>query len=246
MKTTRQAGRSSRTAAGNRRLSNEERTASTRRLIIQAAIKLLAEQGFVGLTNSALCEQTKLSNGALMHHFPSRPELLEATIQSAYHHLTEYRHRQLAPLQVGLERFRAIIDLAWATSSMPEGIAVNEIRIGARCDSALAKALSPSLTFIADDYGRFVNRHAREAGLTDSDEMRGLWAATAMAVRSLAIDRVTYQNPQIARNALLALRTLREDIIGKQLGARMRVDPATPGIGAKSKLAVRRNAKLEA
>ncbi|HEX5691207.1 MAG TPA: hypothetical protein VFX76_14435, partial [Roseiflexaceae bacterium] len=130
----------------------------------------------------------------------------------------------------GLPRFRAIIDLAWITSRMPEGVAVNEVRIGARSDAKLARAMSPVLTFIANDYARFVAQHVRQAGLRVTPELEGLWSAAAMAVRSLSIDRITYQNPQVAENALLALRVLREELIAQQLGAGARIDPSIPGV----------------
>ena len=46
-----------------------------------------------------------------------------------------------------------------------------------------------------------------------------------MALRSLAIDSKTYGRPQITANALLALRTLREMLIERQLGEEEGQDP---------------------
>lgn len=208
------------------RRSNVERTAFTRRLVTSAAVDILASKGFSALSNSLITSRAAISSGALMHHFPKRSDLLVATVESAYATLTEFRRQKLQALEPGLPRLRAIIDLAWVTARMPEGIAVNEVRIGVRCDSTLARAMSPALTFIAVDYGRFVGRQVREAGLKATPDMQGLWAATAMAVRSLAIDRTTYQSEPMIANVLLALRTLREDLIARQLGEKLRVDPS--------------------
>ena len=127
-------------------------------------------------------------------------------------------------------RFRALIDLAWATSRMSEGIAVNEIRIGARSNPQLAKALQPSLMGIASNYGRFVGRYTREAGLTPTADIQALSATTAMAVRSLAIDRFTNPSAQMVTNVLVGLRTMRENIIAKQLGETKRIDPSIANI----------------
>ena len=212
------------------RRSNVERTASARRVIIGAAIDILASKGFSALSNSAILSRTSISSGALMHHFPSRSDLLVAVVENAYATLQEFRRRQLEGLEIGLPRFRAIIDLAWLTSQTPQGIAVNEVRIGARSDGSLARSVSPILTHIANDYGRFVGRLVREAGLKSVPEMQGLWAATAMAVRSLAIDRSTYQNQQNAVNALFALRMLREELIARELGRKLCIDPSLPNI----------------
>src|SRR5690606_19785781 len=153
-----------------------------------------------------------ISSGALMHHFPTRQQLLTDTVEYAYSILAEYREQQLSVLEPGLPRFRALIDLAWQSSRMPAGLAVNEVRIGARSDAELAKVCLPTFTRIANQFGSYVRHIAREAGIKPNDEVQGLWTATSMALRSLAIDSKTYSKPQVAVNAMLALRTLRETL----------------------------------
>jgi AcrR family transcriptional regulator len=210
---------------GSRRRTNPERAAETRQQVMDAVITILNEKGFSTLTNALIIADTGISSGALMHHFPTRQKLLIATVEYAYANLAEYRRQQLAPLPLGLPRFRALIDLSWHTSRMAAGFAVNEVRIGARSDDALATTFRPVFTRIAQEYGRFVSRLVREAGLQPSKEMQGLWTATSMAVRSLAIDRKTYPGGDIAASAMLALRTLREAMIVKQLGQPAWQDP---------------------
>jgi len=220
-------GRGSRnTPARTPARTNVERTAATREKIINAVISIMVESGYSGLTNALITSRAGISSGALMHHFPSRTDLLAACVDSAYQRLCEFRERELERLPPGLPRFRAIIDLAWATACMPEGVACNEVRIGARSDPELAAATSAALTRIANDYGRFVGRLNRQAGLEPSRELQGLSSATAMAVRSLAIDRYTYSNGQMVANILLSLRTLREQLVAAQLGPEARQDPA--------------------
>ncbi len=189
-------------------------------------IAILNRKGFSALTNSMIIAETGISSGALMHHFPTRQQLLTATVEHAYAKLADYREQQLSVLEPGLPRFRAMIDLAWQASRMPEGLAVNEVRIGARSDSELATIFRPVFTRIANEFGRYVSELARDAGLEPDDELQGLWTATSMALRSLAIDAKTYGRPQITANALLALRTLREMLIERQLGDGEGQDPS--------------------
>lgn len=205
--------------------TNVERTATTREKIINAVIGILVESGYSGLTNAQITARAGISSGALMHHFPTRTDLLVACVDAAYSRLCAYRERELERLEPGLPRFRAIIDLAWTTARMPEGVACNEVRIGARSDPELAAATSAVLTRIADDYGRFVGRLIRQAGLEATRELQGLSSAAAMAVRSLAIDQHTYSNRQMVENILVALRALREELIAAQLGPDVRQDP---------------------
>ncbi|RYG35927.1 MAG: TetR/AcrR family transcriptional regulator [Burkholderiales bacterium] len=186
--------------------------------MMDAVISILNRKGFSALTNALIISDTGISSGALMHHFPTRQQLLIATVEYAYTILADYREQQLSVLDPGLPRFRALIDLAWQSSRMPAGLAVNEVRIGARSDAELATTFRPTFTRIATQFGSFVSHVARDAGLKPTDEVQGLWTATSMALRSLAIDGKTYGKPQVAANALLALRTLREMLIVNQLG----------------------------
>ena len=225
-----------------KRRTNLERSADTRQQVIEAVIAILNRKGFSALTNALIISETGISSGALMHHFPTRQQLLIATVESAYVVLADYREQQLSALEPGLPRFRALIDLAWHSSRMPVGLAVNEVRIGARSDAELATTFRPVFTRIANQFGRYVSNVAHEAGLEVNDELQGLWTATSMALRSLAIDSKTYSRPQVATNAMLALRTLRETLIVRQLGASAGRDPHV----AWQPLAARDIARLKA
>lgn len=192
---------------------------------MDAVIAILNEKGFSALTNSLIIDKTGVSSGALMHHFPTRQKLLIATVEYAYAKLRAFREAELARLEPGLAQYRALIDMSWHTARMPAGFAVNEVRIGARSDTRLAAAFRPVFTRVALEYGRDISKVVREAGLEPNEEIQGLWTATSMAMRSLAIDRKTYATGDVSAKTLLALRTLREALIAKQLGARHARDP---------------------
>ncbi|HEX5006745.1 MAG TPA: TetR/AcrR family transcriptional regulator [Hyphomonadaceae bacterium] len=208
-----------------KRRTNPERSAETRQQVMDAVIAILNANGFSALTNALITADTGISTGALMHHFPTRQKLLIATVEYAYSTIADYRRQQFGSLEPGLPRFRALIDMSWHTARMPAGFAVNEVRIGARSDDQLAAMFRPVFTRIAQEYGRFVSKLVREAGLEPNEEMRGLWIATSMAMRSMAIDRKTYGGADISASTLLALRTLRENLIVTQLGEAAGQDP---------------------
>jgi AcrR family transcriptional regulator len=211
--------------AGTGRRTNPERAAQTRQLVLDAVIDILNERGFPALTNALIIEKTGISSGALMHHFPTREKLLTGMVEYAYVNLGAFRGEQLARLGPGLPRFRALIDMAWHTAHMPSGFAVNEVRIGARSDLGLATLFRPVFTRVAIEYGRTLANIVREARLTPNDEMQGLWTATSMAMRSLAIDAGTYASSDLSTKVLLSLRTLRETLVVKQLGEGAWQDP---------------------
>jgi AcrR family transcriptional regulator len=201
------------------RRSNVDRSAATRRQIFEATIKCLEKSGYGAVTNIRVADEAGVSRGAMMHHFPTRADLLAATLEHAYGRTKAYRVKRLAKLSPGLPRYRALIDLAWATARMPEGLAVNEVRSGSRSDPEIRNAVTPMMSTLSDDYGRFVGAIVREAGLIPNAEIHGLTATTVMAMRSLAVNTFTYPREQLVRNVLNTLKTMRENIVARQLGA---------------------------
>lgn len=201
------------------RRRNVDRSAATRQQILEATIRCLRTGGYNAVTNARVAELAGVSCGALMHHFPNRQSLLVATVEYGYTKLRAYRQKKLEQFAPGLERFRGLMDIAWETAQLPESLAMNEIRIGSRSDPELARAVTPIMSQVADDYGRFLGKHVRAAGLVPDQEMRGLFATMAMALRSLAIDRFTYPSAEMVENVLASLRAHREVIIARQLGS---------------------------
>jgi AcrR family transcriptional regulator len=78
-----------------------------------------------------------------MHHFPTRQALIIATVEYAYETLNQYRAIEVAKSPPGLDRYRLIMDLSLVTQRMPEGMALNEIRIGSRSDPEIRDAVTP-------------------------------------------------------------------------------------------------------
>ena len=109
---------------------------------------------------------------------------------------------------------------------MPEGMACNEIRIGSRSDPEIRAAVTPIMSQISDDYGRMIARLARAAGLTPNRELQGLTSITVMSTRALAINTFTYPRGNIEENTLWMIRSVREDIIARQLGEKYADRPA--------------------
>jgi len=200
------------------RRKNAERSAATRRQILEATIQCLDTSGYGAVTNIRVADLAGVSRGAMMHHFPTRQALIIATVEYAYETLNQYRADEVAKVPPGLDRYRAIMDLSVITQRMPEGMALNEIRIGSRSDPEIRDAVTPMMSAISEDYVRMVSRIAREAGLKATRELHGLTGTVAMATRALAINTFTYPSPRVGDNVSWTLQTMREDLIARQLG----------------------------
>lgn len=210
------------------RRKNVDRSAATRRQILEATIQCLDQWGYGAVTNIKVADAAGVSRGAMMHHFPTRQALIVATVEFAYASQSVFRAAELAKLASGLDRFRRIMDLSFATQRMPEGMALNEIRIGSRSDPEIREAVTPMMSTISEDYVRMIAEVAKEAGLRPDRELRGLIGTVAMATRALAINTFTYPSSRVAENVLWTLECLREDLIARELGTEHARRPEAP------------------
>ncbi|MEO6887204.1 MAG: TetR family transcriptional regulator [Jatrophihabitantaceae bacterium] len=70
--------------AGTDRSASTGSPASTRELLLRAALAVIAEHGVAGLTNRLVATRAAVSLGSLTYHFPSQTELLrEAMVRFA-------------------------------------------------------------------------------------------------------------------------------------------------------------------
>ena len=65
-----------------------EKGQATRGQIVEAATRLFAEKGFEGTSIEAVLAETRLSRGALYHHFPSKEALFVAVVVALEHATT--------------------------------------------------------------------------------------------------------------------------------------------------------------
>ena len=113
-----------------------------RRVLLDAAVDSLVEHGFAGTTTLEVQRRAGVSRGALLHHFPSKAELLVATIG----HLTELRARELKAraneLPEGPARIDAVLDLLWECFAGPLFQVSIELRAAARTEPELRRVLT--------------------------------------------------------------------------------------------------------
>ena len=125
--------------------TRSERTADSRLLILDAAVACLVEDGYAGASTLAVQARAGVSRGRLLHHFPSRAELLVAAaghLSSTL--LADVRSRAAAvraDQPAGRERIDRAIELMWATFQEPPFWAAMELWTAARTDPELRSAL---------------------------------------------------------------------------------------------------------
>ena len=71
--------------------TQQQRREETRRALLDAAVQSLIEVGFARTTTLEVQRRANVSRGALLHHFPSKAELMVAAVA----HLAEMRAREM-------------------------------------------------------------------------------------------------------------------------------------------------------
>jgi AcrR family transcriptional regulator len=120
-----------------RRRTQEERSATTRRRLIDAALQVLQDSGYANLTISKVTQRAGVTNGAMQYHFPSRDDLLLALMDEVYPVLQIPFERIIVERLPARERLSRLVDELWAIYRRPVYLAVWDIALGARDDPKL-------------------------------------------------------------------------------------------------------------
>lgn len=85
----------------------KQQSRQTEQKILQAALELMREKGFEGVSVRDICRQAAITTGAFYHHFPSK----EAMISKGFGALDHYMERAMAGRgeEEPVERLRAIL-----------------------------------------------------------------------------------------------------------------------------------------
>lgn len=130
--------------------TQQQRRDETRRALLDAAVESLIEVGFARTTTLEVQRRADVSRGALLHHFPSKAELLVAAVA----HLAEMRARELkqlsSQLPEGRARTDAVLGLLWQCFSGAFFQVAMELRAAARTDPELRPVLANAEKVLRD------------------------------------------------------------------------------------------------
>jgi len=97
--------------------TQQQRREETRRALLDAAVESLIEVGFARTTTLEVQRRAAVSRGALLHHFPSKAELLVAAVD----HLAEMRAKEMKAFASQLPPDPSRFDAAGGAGEPPPG-----------------------------------------------------------------------------------------------------------------------------
>ena len=142
------------TNTGRQRRSQVERTAATRAALLDATVECLIEVGYSRTTTTEVTRRAGVSQGALLHHFPVKADLLVAAVEHLCQQRTDAYRKAMANLDPALDRLDVSIDLLWESMSDSAFVAWTELWVAARSDPELRKAVvAMNQRFVANAKG---------------------------------------------------------------------------------------------
>ncbi|MFD4444545.1 TetR/AcrR family transcriptional regulator [Nocardia sp. NPDC058519] len=120
------------------RRTQAERTADTRRALLDATFDALVQVGFKATTTTEVAHRAGVSLGALLHHFPTKADLLTGAVAHSFGRRIEDYGQLMADLDPSADKLDAAIDLLWSMYARPTFTAWHELWVAARTDPDLA------------------------------------------------------------------------------------------------------------
>jgi AcrR family transcriptional regulator len=188
-----------RPVAGRRR--QEDRTREARQRLRDAAIAVLIERGYNGLTTKEVITRAGVSNGALMHHYASKMDLVVDATADVYEAATARGERIAATAASGRDPIGGFVRDCTSVYFEWPFLAAVEILVVARTDPGLMEQIQP----VMQRYREVTNERwlgvFAKAGISQEKASQVL-NLTLNLVRGMAVNRL-WQSDQRAQSALL-------------------------------------------
>jgi AcrR family transcriptional regulator len=125
----------------------QAKSENTRTVILKAALQCFYERGFNNTTTEKVAREAGVSRGAMLHHFPSRFDLIKAAVNRLHQQRLELFEVQEGKIQENAEHslIEEGIDDYWAQLHSPLFTVWNELRVAARTDVDLNNILKPAV-----------------------------------------------------------------------------------------------------
>lgn len=194
------------------RRTQAERSAETRLRILTAAVDCLYEQGYGATTTVSVATRANVSRGAMLHHFPSKADLMLATLSHVLELNTANFAAAAAKIADPWERYAALPDIRLEAGTQPAGVAFMEVMVGARSDEAVRSRFDE---FQQQLNVRTLQRQsdwARASGVKVTARDLAVSRTVTLAIFGLAIQRQVLPDVD-AEEVLEVLRELKRGVM---------------------------------
>jgi len=189
-----------------RRLTQDQKTAETRRRLLDAAVLCLIDRGYANTTTSEIAERAGLSRGAQLYHFPRKEELIAGAVEHLFELMFGEMKEKVSRLTNENDRRATAIDLLWEICNGRLVTAWLELVVASRTDSYLRESVSA----VNDRVALFIDQSFKElfprpaAAAADYELIPQV---VVLILEGMALEGQT-MNPNLTARILDALKTV--------------------------------------
>jgi AcrR family transcriptional regulator len=199
------------------RRSQKERRQRTQELVLDAAIELLFERGYVNFTTADVAERAGVSRGAQNHYFRTKDDLVLSACRRAMAIAIENAKAMAAEARGSSDVLNYFIDQSRRFFLTPSYIATIDLLVAARTDMALSEDYNQLIAATREEIDAIWMSVFDEAGIP-KDQAFVLMSLTHNLMRGMAISRLWGTDPIVNdklidqwRHMILQIATRRAD-----------------------------------
>jgi len=128
------------------------KSAATRLQILEATLRCFTKLGYFHTTTPAIAEEAGLSRGAMLHHFPTRMDVVRAAVEHLHAKRLKAFRAAVEGLPPGESRAHAALRAHWDQLRHPLYAVFVELCVAARTDPELADILAPAEAAFAREF----------------------------------------------------------------------------------------------
>jgi AcrR family transcriptional regulator len=121
-----------------------QKSAATRRQIVEAALRCVVDLGYSCTTTTVIAENAGLSRGAMLHHFPSKIDIVRAAVEHLHAKRLKAFRRAIDKLPRDETRVHRALEAYFEHVKHPMYVAFLELWVASRVDPELRAILKPA------------------------------------------------------------------------------------------------------
>jgi len=191
-----------------------QKSAMTRDRILDAAIDCFIKLGYTKVTTAKVSDFAGVSRGAMLHHFPSKLELIRAAIEYLHDKLLEDYTLKVSSIPgtlTGKARRRAGLEAYWEHLNADLFVAYHELCIAGRTDPELEEILKQSVARF-EEHVRETNHDLFEEWSDRGDRYLLAMDLTKFLMEGMAVGQIASDRDQRINRLLDYLSDRLEEI----------------------------------
>ena len=159
-----------------------------------------------------------ISRGSVLNQFPTRLDLMAATMDAAVRILVDDVQTRLDAISGPEQQLRKMFDVLWANQNIPEGVVITELLLAARWDTELAAEMARALPTFEEEFDDRTRQIAIRAKARDPEACVLCARMLVLALRGITLELMFDPDRKIILRALREIGALYENFCDYMLG----------------------------